>query len=550
MNGNVTHGTQTGGADMFSVLRTIGGRQILLRLMPILPAVIGLLVMGLFAYLGLNALDRVSGRAQLIVDRNLQNTVRISEIAARARELNGEFYRLATLRAANAEGLDVDGDLTRICSKVDQLVADLRAFRDDQASANQADAITQAIDQLHTYRQALEFVGSLLGLDFASAVSFIRPFNSLFDNLTTLLQGMTDATVADARQLSSEAGASTREIGRWFLLVAIAVAAAVAVFGWVAGKRQERFVFSTMVLEREVAERTAALQAAKLEAELSYHALKAAQAKLIQVEKMASLGQLTAGIAHEIKNPLNFVNNFSDLSVDLLDELHQAVASDGRDLAPELRAEIDDLTTTLKSNLEKISQHGRRADTIVKNMLLHSRSGPGEHRAIDLNTTVQEALSLAYHGARAGAPGFSITMQTDFDPQAGMVDLYPQEFIRVILNLVTNGFYAATQRAEQTTEPGFEPVLRMTTRDLGDRVEIRVRDNGSGIPADLRDKIFDPFFTTKPAGEGTGLGLSLSYDIVVKQHGGDLTVTGHTEGFTEFVVTLPRRMAAGDRRQA
>jgi len=549
VDGNAKHATRTTWVDMFSVLRTTGKGQILRRLMPILPAVIGLLVMGLFAYLGLNALDRVSRQAQLIVDRNLQNTVRISEISARARELNGDFYRLATLRAANVDGLDVNGDLARIGSQVDQLVADLRAFRDERASASQAGAITQAIEQLGSYRQALEFVGSMLDLDFASAVTFIRPFNSLFDNLTTLLQGMTDTTVADARQLSKEAGASTQEIGRWFVLIAIGVAAAVAIFGWLAGKRQERFLFSTMVLEREVAERTADLQTAKLEAESAYHALKAAQTKLIQVEKMASLGQLTAGIAHEIKNPLNFVNNFSDLSVDLLDELHQAVGPDMIELTPDVRAEVDDLTATLKSNLEKIAQHGRRADNIVKNMLLHSRSGASEHRAIDLNATVQEALGLAFHGARAGKPGFNVTMQTELDPNAGMVDLYPQEFTRVILNLVGNGFYAASQRAEQTAEPGFEPTLRTTTRDLGDRVEIRVRDNGAGIPLDLRNKIFDPFFTTKPAGEGTGLGLSLSHDIVVKQHGGDLSVDSQIDCFTEFVVTLPREMAS-DRNPA
>ena len=265
---------------------------------------------------------------------------------------------------------------------------------------------------------------------------------------------------------------------------------------------------------------------------------------------MASLGQLTAGIAHEIKNPLNFVNNFSDLSVDLLDELHEAVAPDKLAVAADLRAEIDDLTATLKGNLEKIAQHGRRADSIVKNMLLHSRSGPSEHRAIDLNTTVEEALNLAYHGARAETPGFNITMEKDLDPTAGMVDLYPQEFIRVMLNLINNGFYAARKRANQTAEPDFEPTLRLTTRDLGEQVEIRVRDNGTGISEAVRDKIFEPFFTTKPAGEGTGLGLSLSYDIVVKQHGGRLTVDSRTDAFTEFLIILPRAMAATDGGQS
>jgi two-component system, NtrC family, sensor kinase len=282
---------------------------------------------------------------------------------------------------------------------------------------------------------------------------------------------------------------------------------------------------------------------ARTAAETTLADLRRAQDRLVQSEKMASLGQLTAGIAHEIKNPLNFVNNFSELSVDLLDELHDAVSPDKVAIANDLRAEIDELTATLKGNLEKIAQHGRRADSIVKNMLLHSRSGPSEHRAIDLNTTVEEALNLAYHGARAETPGFNITLEKDLDPKAGTVDLYPQEFIRVLLNLIGNGFYAARNRASQAADRDFEPTLRLTTRDLGEQAEIRVRDNGTGISDEVRDKIFEPFFTTKPAGEGTGLGLSLSYDIVVKQHGGQLTVDSLTDAFTEFVITLPRGMA-------
>ena len=285
---------------------------------------------------------------------------------------------------------------------------------------------------------------------------------------------------------------------------------------------------------------------ARTAAEVALADLRRAQDRLVQSEKMASLGQLTAGIAHEIKNPLNFVNNFSDLSRDLLDELNAAVAPDKLAVAADLRAEIDDLTATLKSNLEKIAQHGRRADSIVKNMLVHSRSGPSECRAIDLNATVEEALNLAYHGARAETPGFNITMLKDLDPAIGLVDLYPQEFIRVMLNLINNGFYAATKRADQSADPQFEPTIWLTTRDLGNQVEIRVRDNGTGINGTVRDKIFEPFFTTKPAGEGTGLGLSLSYDIVVKQHGGQLTVDSQINTFTEFLITLPRTLAANE----
>ena len=299
-------------------------------------------------------------------------------------------------------------------------------------------------------------------------------------------------------------------------------------------------------LFQELAARGEEARRARIAAETALADLRRTQDRLVQTEKLASLGQLTAGIAHEIKNPLNFVNNFSDLSVDLLDELHAAVAPDKLDLAPHLRAEIDDITTTLKGNLAKIAQHGRRADSIVKNMLLHSRSGPSEHRIIDLNTTVDEALNLAFHGARAATQDFSITMQRDLDPRAGTIDAFPQEFIRVMLNLINNGFYAAHKRARQTNDPRFEPTLRLTTSDLGDQVEIRVRDNGTGIPQDVRDRIFEPFFTTKPAGEGTGLGLSLSHDIVVKQHNGQLTVDSQIDNFTEFTITLPRRIAAGD----
>jgi signal transduction histidine kinase len=272
--------------------------------------------------------------------------------------------------------------------------------------------------------------------------------------------------------------------------------------------------------------------------------LRRTQDRLVQTEKMASLGQLIAGIPHEIENPLNFVNNFSDLSVDLLNELNEAVAPDKLTVAADLRAEIDEITATLKGNLEKIAQHGRRADSIVKNMLLHSRTGPSEHRQIDLNATVEEALNLAYHGARAETPGFNITLEKHYDPNAWTIDAFPQEFIRVILNLTGNGFYAARKRSA-TAGPGFEPTLAITTRGLGDQVEIRIRDNGTGIPKEVREKIFEPFFTTKPAGEGTGLALSLSYDIVVKQHNGQMTVDSQIDSFTEFTVTLPRRMAGG-----
>jgi signal transduction histidine kinase len=287
-------------------------------------------------------------------------------------------------------------------------------------------------------------------------------------------------------------------------------------------------------LEEKVRERTRELSR-------SLEELRAAQDRLIQTEKLASLGQLTAGIAHEIKNPLNFINNFSALSSELIDELNDVLMHAA--LEDKMREEIDELTHMLKGNLEKVVQHGRRADSIVKNMLLHSREGLGEQRQADINAIVEESLNLAYHGARAEKSGFNITLRRDFDPTAGLIDLFPQEITRVFLNLISNGFYAATKRKKAGDE-AFEPTLSATTKSLGNKVEIRIRDNGTGIPLEVKEKMFDPFFTTKPAGEGTGLGLSMSHDIVVKQHGGKIDVVTEPGSFTEFIITLPRAAAA------
>ncbi len=269
--------------------------------------------------------------------------------------------------------------------------------------------------------------------------------------------------------------------------------------------------------------------------------LQTAQDRLVQTQKLASLGQLTAGIAHEIKNPLNFVNNFSGLSIELLDELQEAVESGAFD--DKRRTEIAELTDTLRGNLDKIAQHGKRADSIVKNMLLHSREGSGERRSVDVNAMVEESLNLAYHGARAEKQGFNITLERSFDPGAGEVDVFPQEITRVLLNLISNGFYAATKRQGEVDSDGYEPILTASTRSLGDKVEIRLRDNGTGIPPEVKEKMFNPFFTTKPAGEGTGLGLSISHDIIVKQHSGAIEVDTEPGMFTEFRIILPRTAA-------
>ena len=297
---------------------------------------------------------------------------------------------------------------------------------------------------------------------------------------------------------------------------------------------QAVIAISNVNLFEQVQERTRELS-------LSLDELRTAQDRLVQTEKLASLGQLTAGIAHEIKNPLNFVNNFSTLSVELIDELNTTLGSAALDNLA--REEIDEITQTLKGNLQRVVQHGKRADSIIRNMLLHSREGSGERRPTDINAIVEESLNLAYHGARAEKSGFNVTLKRDLDPNAGVADLYPQEITRVLLNLISNGFYAATKRKD-AGEDDFEPTLSASTRSFGNKVEIRIRDNGTGIPPEVKEKIFNPFFTTKPAGEGTGLGLSMSHDIVVKQHGGKIDLDTKPGAFTEFIITLPRSLAA------
>jgi len=241
------------------------------------------------------------------------------------------------------------------------------------------------------------------------------------------------------------------------------------------------------ITERKRSE--AEIHAARDAAEAAYRDLKAAQASLIQAEKMASLGQLTAGIAHEIKNPLNFVNNFAGLSVELLDELKETAAPAINALGGEKRAEIDTITM-LTGNLEKIAEHGRRADGIVKSMLEHSRGSSGERRSVDLNGLIEEALNLAYHGARAQDAGLNVTLERDFANTIAPIELVPQDITRVCLNLIGNGFYAATKRQREGGDPNFKPTLKVLTRDLGDTVQINIRDNGVGIPAEIKDKLF------------------------------------------------------------
>ena len=277
------------------------------------------------------------------------------------------------------------------------------------------------------------------------------------------------------------------------------------------------------------------------EIEKAYTELKATQVQLIQSEKMASLGELTAGIAHEIQNPLNFVNNFSEVNTELIDEMQQEMDNGNLDEAKAIAKDI-------RENEQKINHHGKRADAIVKGMLQHSQSSSGVKEPTDINALADEYLRLAYHGLRAKDKSFNATMKTDFDETIGNINIIPQDIGRVILNLITNAFYAVTERNASTFRQAqsntgssvqpYEPTVSVSTKKLNETVEIRVKDNGNGIPQKALDKIFQPFFTTKPAGQGTGLGLSLSYDIV-KAHGGELKVeTKEGEG-SEFIIQLP-----------
>ena len=301
------------------------------------------------------------------------------------------------------------------------------------------------------------------------------------------------------------------------------------------------------ITERKRAE--AEIRAARDAAEKALQELQTAQASLFHAQKMAALGQLTAGIAHEIKNPLNFVNNFAGLSVELLDELKEVAAPGIATLDEAARAELDETIDMLTGNLDKIAEHGRRADGIVKSMLAHSRGGSGDWQPADINALVEEALNLAYHGARAQDQSFNITLERDLDRAIAPIELVPQDVTRVFLNLFGNGFYAADKRRREAGD-SFRPVLKVTTKGLGDAIEVRVRDNGTGIAPELRDKLFQPFFTTKPTGEGTGLGLSISYDIVTQQHGGTIAVDSTFGEFTEFTIRLPRARHAVTGRAA
>jgi signal transduction histidine kinase len=417
----------------------------------------------------------------------------------------------ALLAQARSRIVSIDDEIDKIVARVEQ-----QALAGRDASARRAERVVN-----------LSILGGMVALVVAFGLtafivrSITVPLKRLEGSMAAITRGELDVEIP--RASAHEIGAMTKTLGML-----------------------RDSLIERDHLERERRRADAEIRSARDAAEAALRELKAAQANLIQAEKMASLGQLTAGIAHEIKNPLNFVNNFSAVSAELISELQEALR--GADLDGKLRTEIGEIADTLRGNLEKIVQHGKRADGIVKNMLLHSRHGSEVHRRVDINALVEESLNLAYHGARAEKQGFNVTLERSFDPAAGEAVLFPQEITRVLLNLISNGFYAATKRkAEAGT--GYEPTVTAATKNLGDSIEIRIRDNGTGISPEVREKMFDPFFTTKPAGEGTGLGLSLSYDIIVKQHGGSIEVETQPGEFTEFRIILPRAAGSGSRGQ-
>ena len=294
------------------------------------------------------------------------------------------------------------------------------------------------------------------------------------------------------------------------------------------------------VLEQRVAERTRELRDKNVELERTLTQLQQTQQQLIVQEKLASLGTLTAGIAHEIKNPLNFVTNFADLSAELGEELRTLLADEHDKLSPAARTEVADLLDTLLQNVQKIAAHGKRADGIVRGMLQHARGSAAAPEPIDVNALLAEFVTLAQHAMRAQSPPLNVTLETHLDPAAGTILAVPQDLSRVFLNLLNNAGYATNQKRLQLGDR-FVPTVSVATKSLGERVEICIRDNGTGIPPAVRDKLFTPFFTTKPPGAGTGLGLSISHDIIVQQHHGEIRVASEEGSHTEFIIVLPRR---------
>ena len=459
----------------------------------------------------LKRISAVDPELLVAIEREVETMTDLARQAGVAYSSDDSEAGNALLDKAKGHILKIDDEIESIVDRVEQQALERR-----DASTRQADlAVTLSI---------VGGIGALaiaLGFTALTLRSIVVPLKQLERSMASITRGELDVAMPPP---------GVREIG-----------AMTTTLGMLRDSLIERGR-----LERERQRAEAEIRVARDAAESALHDLKAAQASLIQAEKMASLGQLTAGIAHEIKNPLNFVNNFAGLSIELLNELKIATAPLLDALDERQREDVDEAFETLTSNLGRILGHGKRADNIVKSMLEHSRTGGGDWRTVDLNGLVEEALNLAYHGARAQNPDFAVALERDYGNDITPIALVPQDMTRVFLNLFGNGFYAANERRRKTSDTTFVPALTVATRDLGEGVEIRVRDNGLGIPDEIKDKLFQPFFTTKPTGEGTGLGLSISYEIVTKEHGGSIEVACHPGAFTEFIVSLPRRHVAED----
>ncbi len=499
---------------------------------------------------GSDEIAEMGGVVEILRKNTLERNELLTERAQAADRLEKQVEKRTMELAQSVEELRALGEVSQaVNSTIDlQTVLSTIIFKAVQLSGTEAGTI-YAFDEA---RQEFQLRASY-GMDEV-LVAAIKDRNVRMGETLISQAAMrrSPVQVADIRQDVSSVLDIIRRAG-FRALLAVPLLGSNRIVGALVVRRKEpgEFPQSTVnLLQTFGAQSVLAIQNAHLFDEVqartrelgkSLEGLRTTQDRLIQTEKLASLGQLTAGIAHEIKNPLNFVNNFSSISAELVDELQEVLA--GANLDNRLRAQISEIADTLQGNLHRVVQHGKRANSIVRNMLLHSRRGSGERQPADINAVVEESLNLAFHGARAEKQDFNITLESFFDPTAGEVDLFPQEITRVLLNLISNGFYAVTKRKLEANGADYEPTLAAITRNLGDSVEIRIRDNGMGIPAEVREKMFDPFFTTKPPGEGTGLGLSLSYDIVVKQHAGSIDVDTQPGEFTEFRIVLPRSAA-------
>ena len=394
-------------------------------------------------------------------------------------------------------------------------------------------------------RGDLEFLAAWLSLLLLFTVGTVpfQPVQTLVLGLViTVLHTGALAVLGDSGQVS-DAGEAVRRLSYLLLVVFLCTAMSAALYAgrWAQYRGTLRLARLRDRLQqrgRQLEARSSELEQQQAELSASLTRLEQAQAQLVQQEKMASLGQLTAGVAHELKNPLNFVNNFAQLLVELLDDFEQEVREDEQQTVAQALETSGDLLDDLRSNAVKIREHGRRADGIIRSMLAHSRATPGPSRPAPLNSLLKEYVGLAYHGMRAEHSGFNVDIQTDLGAEVGEVTMVPEEMGRVFLNLLDNALQALRQRAE--AEPDFEPRLSVRSRPWGDGgARVEIADNGTGIPAAARDRIFEPFFTTKPTGEGTGLGLSLAYEIVVHGHGGELSLETEEGEGTTFAVALP-----------